>query len=118
MKELNIKDCQLVTGGAIPVVVWAAAGVASYLGNKLYSGEEITAIGIISSAAGGAIGGGASAAIRVGASLRPVAGGFAGGATEGFIHNSYQGIRNSISSSPTSNKNQSGSDYGDGCNYQ
>lgn len=31
MKELNIKDCQLVTGGAIPVVVWAAAGVASYL---------------------------------------------------------------------------------------
>ncbi|SUT94912.1 hypothetical protein [Actinobacillus lignieresii] len=116
MKELNIKDCEIVTGGVAPLV-WAAAGVATYLGTKLYSGEDITAIGVVSSAIGGSIGGGISAIARTSTTLRPIVGGFAGGAAEGFVNSSYQGMKSNNSPS-SSTRNQSGSDYGDGCNYQ
>ncbi|TCT17392.1 hypothetical protein EDC51_103145 [Bibersteinia trehalosi] len=40
-----------------------------------------------------------------------------GGAAEGFISNSSQGIKSSLNSSSICN-NQPGSNYGDGCNYQ
>lgn len=116
MKELHIQDCQLVTGGVAPALIWAATGVATYLGTKIYSGEDITFVGAASSAIGGVLGGGVATVVRVSSSLRPIVGGFAGGASEGFINNTYEGIRNSKSS--YSNKNQSGSDYGDGCDYQ
>ncbi|MDY4280638.1 MAG: hypothetical protein SOX56_06135 [[Pasteurella] mairii] len=98
MKELTIRDCQIVSGGLAPLV-WATAGVATYVGNKIYSGEKITALGIASSAAGGGIGGAVSTIVRVSSSLKPIVGGFAGGATEGFISNSYQGIKNNSDSS-------------------
>lgn len=116
MKELSIQDCQIVNGGAAPLI-WAAAGIATYVGNKIYSGEEITALGVASSAIGSGVGGAVSTALRVTSSLRPIVGGFAGGAAEGFISNSSQGIKSSLNSSSICN-NQSGSDYGDGCNYQ
>ncbi|WP_427838382.1 hypothetical protein [Actinobacillus pleuropneumoniae] len=46
--------------------MWAGAGVAAYVGSKMYSGEEITALGLVSSAVGGGVGGAAAHVGRIG----------------------------------------------------
>ncbi|MEH8137424.1 hypothetical protein [Gallibacterium anatis] len=50
MKELNICNYELISGGIPPIAVamaiGAGSGVASHIGSKIYSGEEITASGI------------------------------------------------------------------------
>lgn len=36
MKDLSIKDCEIIYGGIAPFLWWAGAGIASYVGTKLY----------------------------------------------------------------------------------
>ncbi|MEH8025668.1 hypothetical protein [Gallibacterium anatis] len=56
MKELNSCNYELISGGIPPIVVamaiGAGSGVASHIGSKIYSGEEITASGILASGIG------------------------------------------------------------------
>ncbi|WP_419843970.1 hypothetical protein, partial [Actinobacillus pleuropneumoniae] len=92
MKELSVKDYELVLGGA--PLVWAGAGVAAYVGSKMYSGEEITALGLVSSAVGGGVGGATTHVGRIGWAS-PITSSFLGGATEGLINSSFGGASNS-----------------------
>lgn len=120
MKELSVKDYELVSGGGAPLV-WAGAGVAAYVGSKMYSGEEITALGLVSSAVGGGVGGAAAHVGRIGWASS-ITSSFLGGATEGLINSSFGGASNSsfggANDSSSKSTDESGSDYGDGTDYQ
>ena len=80
MKELNSCNYELISGGIPPIAVamaiGAGSGVASHIGSKIYSGEEITASGILASGIGGAFGGAAGTSQATSAIL----GSFLGGA--------------------------------------
>ena len=107
MKELNICNYELISGGiptiAVAMAIGAGSGVASHIGSKIYSGEEITASGILASGIGG--GGAAGTAYRTSQATSAILGSFLGGASEEFTESLFK------------NKTQSGSDYNDGCNY-
>ena len=109
MKELNSCNYELISGGiptiAVAMAIGAGSGVASHIGSKIYSGEEITASGILASGIGGAFGGAARTAYRTSQATSAILGSFLGGASEEFTESLFK------------NKTQSGSDYNDGCNY-
>ncbi|WAX70523.1 hypothetical protein [Gallibacterium anatis] len=84
MKELNSCNYELISGGIPPIAVamaiGAGSGVASHIGSKIYSGEEITASGILASGIGGAFGGAAGTAYRTSQATSAILGSFLGGA--------------------------------------
>ncbi|EEY11767.1 hypothetical protein [Mannheimia haemolytica] len=116
MKELKIEDCQFVSAGFAPVIVGAVAGAAYYVGNSMISGEKMTWESLGASAIGGAIGGGIGATMKAGAVTASTLSALGGGMGEGLYKSTSQGIKNSIGIKASCN--QSGSDYGDGCDYQ
>ncbi|TCT17390.1 hypothetical protein EDC51_103143 [Bibersteinia trehalosi] len=124
MKEISINDCQLIMGSMAfitrtmlsnPAVrTGATTGVSAYIAEQAYTGQDITIGGVVGYGAAGAIGGVASVAntaIRATKYAEIIGAGVGGGliGTGNMINNS---IKNQCQN------NQSGSDYGDGCNYQ
>ncbi len=124
MKELDIKDYQLVTGGGAfftrtmlnSARTGAVLGEAGYVTEQALLGEPITAKGIIGYSAAGAVGGiatAANAAIR-GAGF---ASEFAGVAVGSSLIGLGNSINNSFNKNSSSIQNKSGSNYADGCDY-
>ncbi|MFU2098325.1 hypothetical protein [Mannheimia haemolytica] len=78
----------------------------------MISGEKMTWESLGASAIGGAIG----AIMKAGAVTASTLSALGGGMGEGLYKSTSQGIKNSIGIKASCN--QSGSDYGDGCDYQ
>ncbi|KIX29314.1 hypothetical protein HW40_09185 [Mannheimia haemolytica] len=78
----------------------------------MISGEKMTWESLGASAIGGAIG----ATMKAGAVTASTLSALGGGMGEGLYKSTSQGIKNSIGIKASCN--QSGSDYGDGCDYQ
>lgn len=94
MKELNIYDLEIVSGGGWPLLLGAAArvitstasrnaaiGAGTYAGSAYMRGDEITAPGIAGAMVGGAVGGAIRNATGAG-----IAGSVSGATTEGLLN--------------------------------
>lgn len=98
MKEIHIKDYNLVMGGVAPALVAAGAGattgIATYLSTQAMGDQDPTVGGFIGAAVGGAVGGmvGSKVGSAIGGSILSAS---LGGMTDGVINSMYKDIEKS-----------------------